>query len=773
VKVRVARTVPRKGIGGFEAFGGGSEAPNVFVPLGTLERVAAAIPPQFAAALPTSFVAVSNRGGVIDGEKLTPTVSATLDAAMKGAQIQALRHDSKHDLLEAADANGKQFTQLFFVIGMFSVLAGILLLVNIFVMLAQERKTEMGMLRAVGLRRTSLVGSFSFEGWMYALASSVLGALAGIGLGRIVVFVAAGLFRRNSFGRVLELRFSATALNVQTGLSVGFAISLVTVVLTSLTIARLNVIRAIRDLPEPPQGTDARRRSAVGGAVLAAVGLLMFVSGLTGKAAVPVLLGPSFLCAGAVPLLRSVLPRRLLVSAAASISLGWAIIAFSVVPGAFEDSAIAVFLLQGIILTCAAVALVSQNQDSIGGVIRRVGGGAKNMSLRLGLAYPLAKRFRTSLILGMYSIVVFALTFMTVFSHLFSHQLVDFTRKISAGYDLQAVSNRSNPLSPDAVKAVPGVVDASVVTQTYAEFKAGRLTPDKAAGWPWVATFDQHFTDRGGISLIKREPQYADDAAVYRAVASRPDLIIASRFFLQSSNGPPKGSLHTGDVISMTNPLTGVTRQLTVAGIAESGFGNLNVFVSPSTMQQMFPGELAPTLLYIRSRPGTDPEQLAQTLNGQFVANGVDASSFRHLVGKGASQQEGFMRLMQGYLALGLAVGIAGLGVVMVRAVRERRRQVGVLRSLGFPSVSVRRAFVTESAFVALEGIGIGMVLALVTAWRLIGSGSFGGGLAFSVPVLPLFVLVLGTFIASLLATAAPAQQASRIRPAVALRIAD
>jgi len=109
----------------------------------------------------------------------------------------------------------------------------------------------------------------------------------------------------------------------------------------------------------------------------------------------------------------------------------------------------------------------------------------------------------------------------------------------------------------------------------------------------------------------------------------------------------------------------------------------------------------------------------------------------------------------------------------MVRAVRERRRQVGVLRSLGFPARSVRRAFVVESAFVALEGIAIGTVLANVTAWRLVSNETFGAELAFEVPWLQLALLVLGTFAASMLATIAPAQQASRIRPAVALRITD
>ena len=63
--------------------------------------------------------------------------------------------------------------------------------------------------------------------------------------------------------------------------------------------------------------------------------------------------------------------------------------------------------------------------------------------------------------------------------------------------------------------------------------------------------------------------------------------------------------------------------------------------------------------------------------------------TFRSLIEEFARANLQFLRLMQGYLALGLLVGIAGLGVVMVRAVRERRREVGVLRSLGFASVEV------------------------------------------------------------------------------------
>jgi putative ABC transport system permease protein len=137
------------------------------------------------------------------------------------------------------------------------------------------------------------------------------------------------------------------------------------------------------------------------------------------------------------------------------------------------------------------------------------------------------------------------------------------------------------------------------------------------------------------------------------------------------------------------------------------------------------------------------------------------------------SIQQQFFRLMQGYLALGLVVGVAGLGVVMVRAVRERRREVGILRSLGFDSKQVRRAFIAESSFVALEGILLGTLLAVVSTWRLLLSGAFGEGLHFGVPVTQVAVIVVLAFVATLFATAAPAQQAAKIRPAVALRIAD
>jgi putative ABC transport system permease protein len=766
LRLRVARVVPRLGVAGLHV-GFGSESPDVFVAPGTLARLAAAA--SVKASPPTYYVAVSNRGGVLEGAAGTAQARRAIEAALPGGKAVPI-HEVKQDVLDTAEAAGEQFTQLFGGIGFFTVLAGVVLLVNIFVMLAQERKTELGMLRAVGLRRSGLVGSFSVEGWLYAVGSAALGTVAGLGVGRLIVVVAAGIFGQGDFS--LELRYDAEPASIEAGFTTGFALSLLTVVGASLGIARLNVIRAIRDLPEPSEGRARRVAGAVVGAVLVVVGGVVTSSAVAGDQPFGVLLGPAIAGLGVVLLLREVLPRRGVITVTAAVVLLWSIVGFEFVPDAFKDADIPVFVLQGIVTIFAAVALVSRNQDVVGAALRRLGGGTRSMALRLGLAYPLARRFRTAMILTMYALVVFTLTFITVFSHVFGTQIGDFTRKVAGGFDLRIDSNPANPVPPDAVRALPGVVAVAEKAQVLAEFDQPRLT-DGFEPWP-AAAFDETFVDRGPVALSERAPQYADDAAAYRAVLADPALIIVSEFFLQDGGGgPPERALEIGDQVTMRDPRSGRSREYTVAAVGEGAFGNLLAYVSRPSLESLFGESVVSNLLFVATEPGVDAAALADSVNGRFLPNGADAQSFRDLVHENLSQQRQFFRLMQGYLALGLLVGIAGLGVVMVRAVRERRRQVGVLRSLGFPARSVRRAFVVESAFVALEGIAIGTVLANVTAWRLVSNETFGAELAFEVPWLQLTLLVLGTFAASMLATIAPAQQASRIRPAVALRITD
>ncbi|HVM14190.1 MAG TPA: FtsX-like permease family protein, partial [Egibacteraceae bacterium] len=178
---------------------------------------------------------------------------------------------------------------------------------------------------------------------------------------------------------------------------------------------------------------------------------------------------------------------------------------------------------------------------------------------------------------------------------------------------------------------------------------------------------------------------------------------------------------------------------------------------------------------YLAAAGTADADSLATAVNAEFLAHGADGRTFATIGTAGMGQLLGFIALLRAFLGLGLLVGIAGLGVVMVRAVRERRHEIGMLRAMGFSTGIVRAAMLSEAGLIAVQGTVIGAVLGLVTTRQLLaGSDSFGDvPLPFVLPWVGLLVILGLPLLASLAATAWPASRAAAIKPAVALRIAD
>jgi len=110
----------------------------------------------------------------------------------------------------------------------------------------------------------------------------------------------------------------------------------------------------------------------------------------------------------------------------------------------------------------------------------------------------------------------------------------------------------------------------------------------------------------------------------------------------------------------------------------------------------------------------------------------------------------------------------------MFRAVRERRREVGVLRSLGFQTHSVSPTFVLEAGVVATIGAALGVIIAVAACYVLAISGAdFASGFTFGVPFDEIAIIVAIALVPALLAALVPARLASHIEPARALRIHD
>jgi putative ABC transport system permease protein len=711
------------------------------------------------AAPPSWYVAVSNRGGVESGAALSDQVERSIESATAGVDPQITT--VKQQFLDVADDTGKTFTQMFTATGSFGIFAGLLLLINLFVMLAAERKSELGMARAVGMRRSELVGAFASEGFIYALVATMLGSAFGVGLGRALVAWSQSAF--SSEHNHFDLYFTVKTGSLVQSFVIGFVVAILTIVVMSIRVSRLNVIRAIRDLPEPPR--RRRKRWLYVGIAATALGGLWTLAAAAATEPFGLLLGPTLIFVGLAPMLIRVAPPRTAAGALAATTVAWGGVVFAVFPNSAEGASIMMYVAQGMVMTAGGVAFVTLQQDRLSSALHRF--GSRVLALRLGLAYPLARPGRTGLTVSMYALVVFILTFITSISFMIDKQVSRATANVSGGARVFVRSSNANPISISALTRTPGVSMVAPLAQAEATFSLAN-SPDEHF-WPLTA-FDESLIQMGPPTLDDRGA-YKTDLEAWSSVLSDPSLIIADPMFLQKG-GPPNFSVKVGDRLTLVNPLIGRTRSVTVAAISTSdGLIANGMIYGWRGAHELFGDRLVDSRSYVSLTPGANPEAFAEHLQSQFIGNGAEAFSIAALMDEAFAMTHQIFQLFQGYLAMGLLVGIAGISVVMIRAVRERRRQIGTLRALGFPARSVGRSFAIEAAYVALQGTLIGALLALLTLYTIIARSDAMGDVTFAVPYLQLLVLLAGTVLASLAATIAPALTATRIRPAIALRM--
>jgi putative ABC transport system permease protein len=369
------------------------------------------------------------------------------------------------------------------------------------------------------------------------------------------------VFRSGGF-RDLSLQFAFKGSSLATAFMLGTFISLVTVWGTSIRLGRLNVIRAIRDIAESPATGRQRVRSMVFGVIGVLFGLLLLQTGIANKAWFGALAGVPIASFSSVTLLRRLVGRRFAVAIGAGVALVWGVTVFSILPDTLDSTQFGAFVVQGVILVGAAVAIVATNDDIAIWAVNRLGVSKRTLATRLGFAYPLARVFRTSMLLGMYSIVVFTLTFLSVFGNLFGAQAPRFAKEVSAGYDILVDSNFSNPVPSQALlDADPNVVADSVLWRAFPKWTTKDETDP--TGWQ-ISGFDESLLARGTPTLHDVDPKYATDRDAWEAVLHDPSLVILPDIFLQRG-GPPASTIHHGEVIHMTDTLSGRTRDLTVA----------------------------------------------------------------------------------------------------------------------------------------------------------------------------------------------------------------
>ncbi len=834
-----------------------------------------------------TMIAVSNKGDARGGYKLASKAEDEMNAAIKaqtGPAASLSVVTVKEAGVKVAELGANVLTTFFLVFGLFSIGAGVLLIFLIFVMLAAERKSEMGMARAVGTRRRDIVQTFLAEGMAYNMGAAAVGA----GLGVLVAFamsqVMASLFAKVD----INISPHVTPRSLIISYSLGVVLTFLTVTFSSWRVSFINIVRAIRDIPEPPTPKpmwrahgflftlyhlifkEARRANWYRRlATLVAVVLLLAARALPALGLVGGLILLGVLISFAVvmsdqPLLSRVLPffGRLLISPFMLIAtivgifqagflfvilsipailvgmssnssffllfglslapLGLSMIARSfganerltyTLTGLFliyiweidfsvhliekifgkTHGDIEMFFLSGVMVTLAATFVVVFNSDIILGPLTKMGSllGGLLPSLKMAVAYPLANRARTGMTMAMFCLVVFALTVMSSMNHNFNK--VYLSDSALGGYDIQVDEQANNPIGdlkttlnaadPKTASAIDGVGPTSLATRfssRVCEVRPDRdCSGDALVGYSvWGDSSD--FISNQAIPLQGKAHGYDSDSAVWKALDKDQSLAVVNVNALAGGSfggGFIKG-IKADDqsfdpvTVRVVELKTGKTKDVKVIGVIQQGASTL--FGGLHTSQASFDTAFAAPdarRFFVRTADGVNNKTEARAIESALLTSGAQASSLRKQLNDINAVQSGFFYLLQGFMGLGLFVGVAAVGVIAFRTVVERRQQIGMLRAIGYTRRMIGLTFMIESAFIAFAGVLSGVVFALILAYQLIKDQFANQGItSFSVPWLQVGLIAGLAFGFALIMTFIPSRQAANIPIAAALR---
>ncbi len=752
---------------------------------------------------------------------------------------------NKRTVVALSGVAGTTFSTVFSIFGIFSIMAGVLLIFMIFVMLAAERRSEMGMARAIGMQRNHLVQMFITEGVLYDLVAALVGLVLGLGVSYLMIDFLSALFNDVSgqfSGQELFFRFQfhVTTPSVIIAYCMGVLFTFVIVTFSAYRVSRLNIVAAIRDIPDADNASLRPLWQKIGRAVvgplLLAGGIYVIWWGMDDQGLTAILTGVTLTLVGLAFVanwlldtrhVRGEIRSRLIYTAVGlGMILTWGVPWARVIgdgSALFEGNPIWVpltFALGGPMLILGAILVVMFNADTwVWAVNRLLGGiGALTPVLRTAIAYPLSSRFRTGMAMTMFAMVITTVVIMSIVIQA-TQTLVEPDIERSAGFDIQlntTLLSFFDPVSDLAVeipKRLPEVADdVAQVGRFGLEYVELRESTDPYWTRKSVSGLSAGFVQQMAeiYPLRMRAEGFADDAAIWQALQERDDValvtsnLLPGAFTIEEGDQPgPMGNpaveldeapaegngdlawgpfwLANVDENSDTLPAdttieirndAGEMRTVQVIGMLEAGstLASSDILVNETLLTSLGiePGDAS---WYVAVKEGVDVRETAQALEAAFLSSGLDASVMADSFAQGQQITRGILQLFQGFMALGLFVGIAALGVISSRTVVERRQQIGMLRAIGYQPGMVALSFVLEASFIAFVGIAIGTATGVILGRNMLGAffELINPG-AFTMPWLEIGGILVLAYVFSLLTTILPAAQASRIYPAEALR---
>ncbi len=726
---------------------------------------------------------------------------ALLGAVTSAAALRVV--DVKHQGLAQADVLGAAISGIFVGLGMFSIASGLMLIFLIFTLLAAERRPQMGIARAIGTQRTQLVQMFLFEGSVYDLAAGIVGVLIGLAVGLATVYIIDQALSTVD----LHVRFYMSVPSLVIASCTGLLLTFVTVALSSWRVSRLNVVAAMRDLPDSAQqqrslASRAMRGVLVWGGVTATCALAAVVLNnrepYLALQAVAISLGVLSTAMtvrhllGSIGLSHSSLERWCLTITGLALVVFWLspFSTLSAVDAHDLQGGSELFVVAGLAIGVGTVLVVVYNAEAVVLPLAALLGRVLPALaiLRIATAYTLRQRFGTGVTLAMFALVVLTMVVAAVLNTATQRAYGDF-QAAEGGFDIEAITPPISPIAsmPDALQQHRGVQPAMFSAYGSLTSLSGAAIDVSTPFALWepeiVNAADDGFLRATTLSLVARAAGYNSDAAVWQAVRTMPGLAVVDSSALPGLPGssPDFGfSLSTDwrtapaaqpETVWVRDSAGGAPVKLQIIGVldARASFGT-GITSSVASLGDALPFSFG-HVFFFKVASGQSVPAVSQLLGLAFVDEGMQTQTLDSELTRTQGVQLLLNELVQSYVGLGLIVGLAALGVISMRTVEERHRVIGTLRALGFQRRWIQADLLLEAGFVALLGVGIGIAIGIVIAHSLVlFIGKQHPEITFGVPVMNLVVIALVATGSALLATWWPALLAARVSPAASLR---
>ena len=715
--------------------------------------------------------------------------------AQLSQQFPSARVITATDLLKQRQTQVDQIRLFLHIVGLLALFIGGIGIINTMQVLLRRRQIEIAMLKTTGYRQVDLYTLFGLEAALLGIVGGIVGTLVGLGISYLVRSVVERAF-------FINLPIVLDALTLASGLLIGLATALIFGLLPIVQASQVRPLSVLRELNERRQVSSrlitivllvilsllfVALAAAILGDVVTAVIAVYGGAGVIFSLALG--FGLLVLAVSRLPVYERPRPRMLLwmllaigitlLSALALVALfllGQAASAFATRAGNSLIGTYVLVVLGGMGIVLVGGALVYLLATIVNCVVVFT---PRSWKTAVMLAYRNLgrQRVRTTTTLTALFVGVFAIGLVlilgqgikdainTTLSTLFTHNVfVVVSPNQKQAVQDQLVSLRgidssktqANPVVPQVYPILVAGRDINVILRSVR--KTDKIDKGDIVG---DLTSIEGFDVGGGKSnlptitlKIGRNLQLTD--------AGTNAVVLSSEL----EQSPVK--LRVGDTIVVQSVDGSVTRILRVVGFFDSSMpmGNPNFagILADTTVAEQLGGSQALEVFSLKVDPAQVPtlrKHLNQAVPNAIILSVVDIDTLVNQV------LNNLIIMLTTLASLAMVAGLIIIANAVALAMLERRREIGILKSVGHTSRSILATVLIENGLVGLLGSLVAMLLA-VGAITALSRFVFHTELAIG-PSLVALIIALTSLVTMVVATLV-AWGAVRVRPLDVLR---